>query len=213
MLALAERRKVNAADLARSVMLVVPEAVIDAFADPGEPRADDRETVVMQSGRSAGRPWRRKPRLQVRLPPGLSPRRVRQALNFALALEDGTMALAVHDPAAPTPEPDPPPAAPAPPAAADPHPEFLGEIARLRDEVERLQAVVGALSFMPLPGGVQTRAEALHVLGFPPNADPDARELRGRFRMLATVHHPDSSYGHHDRMSQLNAAMDVLRRR
>ncbi len=215
-MALAERRGVNAGDLARSVMLVVPEAVVAAYADPGEPPADDRETVVMQSGRSEGRPWRRKPRLQVRLPPGLSPQTVRRALNLALSLDHGTMALAVEDPAAPppVPAPAPPPPAPAPPPSApDPHPGLLAEIARLRDETERLHTVVGALSFMPLPGGVQSRAEALHVMGFPPGTDPDSRELRGRFRMLATIHHPDSSYGNHDRMSQLNAAMDVLRRR
>jgi len=63
-----------------------------------------------------------------------------------------------------------------------------------------------------LPHGVETRADALHVLGFPPNSHPDARELRARFRLLATVHHPDAAQGSHARMSQLNAAMDLLRR-
>jgi len=29
--------------------------------------------------------------------------------------------------------------------------------------------------------------------------------------MLAAIHHPDSPYGSHQRMSQLNAAMDHLR--
>lgn len=214
-MALADRRQVNAGDLARSVLLVVPEAVVDAFADPGEPGADDRETVIAQSGRTVGKPWRRKPRLQVRLPPGLSPLTIRNALNLALALDGGTMALAVEDPTAlPSPEPQPAPPAPAPPPPppANPHPEILAEMARLRDDVERLHAVIGALAFMPLAEGVRTRAEALHVLGFPPNTNPDSRELRGRFRMLATIHHPDSAYGSHDRMSQINAAMDLLRR-
>ncbi|MGC2854558.1 J domain-containing protein [Novispirillum sp. DQ9] len=218
-MALADRRQVNAGDLARSVMLVVPEAAVDAFADPGEPGADDRETVIAQSGRTVGKPWRRKPRLQVRLPPGLSPLTIRKALNLALALDGGTMALAVEDPTAappPPPPPDPRPAPspppPPPPPSANPHPEVLAEMARLRDDVERLHAVIGALAFMPLAEGVRTRAEALHVLGFPPNTNPDSRELRGRFRMLATIHHPDSAYGSHDRMSQINAAMDLLRR-
>lgn len=218
-LALAERRGVNAADLARSVLLVVPQAVIETFADPGEPPPGDRETVVLQSGRTAGRPWRRKPRLQVRLPGGLDPLTIRKALNLALALDGGTMALAVEDPATPPPVPPPPPPSPTPPPppppppqATDPHPQVLAEMARLRDEVERLHTVIAALAFTPLPDGVQTRAEALHVLGFPPNTNPDSRELRGRFRMLATVHHPDSAYGSHDRMSQINAAMDLLRR-
>ncbi|MDA0662474.1 MAG: J domain-containing protein, partial [Proteobacteria bacterium] len=35
--ALADRRGVNAGDLVRSVMLVVPPAAIAAMADPGEP--------------------------------------------------------------------------------------------------------------------------------------------------------------------------------
>lgn len=214
-LALAERRGVNAADIARSVLLVVPGTVVEAFIDPGEPPPDDRETVVLQSGRTAGRPWRRKPRLQVRLPPGLDPVTIRKALNLALALDGGTMALAVEDPAAPPPappEPPPAPEPPPPPPAPDPHPELLAEMARLREEVERLHTVIAALAFTPLDDGVQTRADALHVLGFPPNTNPDSRELRGRFRMLATVHHPDSAYGSHARMSQINAAMDLLRR-
>ena len=66
--ALANVRDVNVGDLARSVMLVVPAEAIAATADPGEPAANDRETVVLKSGRGAGKPWRRKPRLQVRLP-------------------------------------------------------------------------------------------------------------------------------------------------
>lgn len=33
-----------------------------------------------------------------------------------------------------------------------------------------------------------------------------------RFRKLATVYHPDGKHGCHQRMSQLNAAMDLLRR-
>ena len=63
--ALAERRGVNAADLARSVMLIVPEKAIDDYADPGDPPKSDRETIVLKSGPAEGRPWRRKPRLQL----------------------------------------------------------------------------------------------------------------------------------------------------
>lgn len=214
-LALAEKRGVNAADVARSVMLVVPPEVIAAYPDPGLPPPDDRETVTLQSGQAAGRVMKRKPRLQLRLPGGLAPELVRKALNLALALDRGTMGLVVRDPAGPVlgggQEPPPPsprkvvekPAAPPPEAA---------ELARLRDDVDRLNNLVSVLSFDPLPEGVQTRGEALHVLGFPPESYPDARELRGRFRLLATVHHPDSSNGSHQRMSQLNAAMDLLRR-
>ncbi len=68
------------------------------------------------------------------------------------------------------------------------------------------------LAFEPLPGGVKTEAEALHVLGKAPGPVPGIGELRARFRMLAAIHHPDSGYGSHERMSQLNSAMELLRR-
>lgn len=212
---LAQRRQVNAGDLARSVLLLVPEGVIDASPDPGEPPSDDRETVALTSGRLAGRTMRRKPRLQVRLPAGIPVLRVRKALSLALALDAGTMALGVNNPAAPAPvsAPEPPPPPPVPSPAPSPTPvDTDALLAPLREEVERLKAVVSALAFDPLPHGVTSRSEALHVLGFPPEADPDTRELRSRFRLLATIHHPDSSFGDHDRMAQLNAAMDLLRR-
>ena len=41
---------------------------------------------------------------------------------------------------------------------------------------------------------------------------PGLGELRARFRMLAAIHHPDSGHGSHERMSQLNSAMDILGR-
>lgn len=209
-LALAERRGVNAGDLARSVMLVLPEAEITAAPDPGDPAGDDRETVIMKSGRGAGRPWRRKPRLQVRLPAGHDPVTLRKALGLALCFVDGTKSLRLGDPSAPPPEPPPPPPPPPPPGDRL---DALGtaRLARLEEEVERLQTLLGVLSFEPLPHGVRDRAEALYVLGFPPGSDPGTRELRTRFRLLATVHHPDGKYGDTLRMSQLNAAMEMLR--
>lgn len=79
-------------------------------------------------------------------------------------------------------------------------------------EVTRLRAIVAALAFEPLPDGVTTRAEALHVLGFPPESRPDAATARARLRALAAIHHPDSDHGSHARMSQLNAAMKILGR-
>jgi len=80
------------------------------------------------------------------------------------------------------------------------------------DELERLRTVVAALQFDPLPGGIVTRDQALYVLGFPPGSIPDQGALRTRFRRLATVYHPDGKDGSHLRMSQLNAAMEMLRR-
>jgi DnaJ-class molecular chaperone len=38
------------------------------------------------------------------------------------------------------------------------------------------------------------------------------KSIRAKYRILAAIHHPDSNYGSHQRMTQLNAAMDLLRR-
>ena len=76
--------------------------------------------------------------------------------------------------------------------------------------MECLPAIVSTLLFAPLPGGVLGRADTLYVLGFAPSEMPDKSTAQARFRMLATIHHPDSNYGNHRRMSQLNAAMDLL---
>ncbi|TAN48622.1 MAG: J domain-containing protein [Rhodospirillales bacterium] len=204
--AMARARKVNVGDLARSVMLVVPPAAILELPDPGEPPPGDRETVILKSGPAEGRPWRRKPRLQVRMSQGFDIPFIRKALALALLMGQGEIAVRVDDkksPPAAAPEPLPPP----PPPGPDP-----AELARHVEEVERLRTIIGMLAFEPLPQGVQTREEALHVLGFPPASRPDDRTLRSKFRLLATIHHPDSSHGNHQRMSQLNAAMDILKR-
>lgn len=198
--ALAAKRRVNVGDIARSVLLVMPIPVIAGFADPGEPEAGDRETVILKSGPAQGRPWRRKPRLQVRMAPGYEVTIIRRALALALAMDSGRLTPRLEDPNAPPPEPPPPP-----------QPDRSRAIEAANEEVERLKAIINVLAFDPLPHGVATRDEALHVLGFPPGARPDKRMVRARFRMLATIHHPDSHYGSHNRMSQLNQAMEFLK--
>lgn len=195
--ALAKRRKVNVGDLARSILLVVPAASVSAYPDPGEPPATDRETVVLKSGPAQGRPWRRKPRLQVRMPPGHDVAFIRKALAMALAMDKGDLAVTVADGRQP------------PVAATAPDGHRLVEI---NEELERLRAIIAVLVFEPLPDGIRNREDALHVLGFSPKADPDPRAVRAKFRMLATIHHPDSLCGNHHRMSQLNQAMQLLRR-
>lgn len=203
---LAAKRRVNVGDIARSVLLVMPAPVIAGFDDPGEPEAGDRETVILKSGPAQGRPWRRKPRLQVRMAPGYEVSFIRRALALALAMDWGQLQLKLENPnAKPPPAPEPPP--PPPP----PEPVSNRAIEAANEEVERLKAIISVLAFDPLPHGVSTRDEALHVLGFPPGARPDKRTIRARFRMLATIHHPDSHYGSHNRMSQLNQAMEFLR--
>jgi len=196
--ALALRRRVNVGDLARSVLLVVPDEVIREFPDPGEPEAHDRETVILKSGAAQGRPWRRKPRLQVRMAPGFEVEFMRRALGLALALDQGETRVRLARSESET-EPGGEAAPATGRAVVDP------------EELARLRAIVSVLSFDPLNDGVRTREDALYVLGFPPGRLPDGQTLRARFRVLATIHHPDSLYGDHRRMSQLNSAMDLLR--
>jgi len=198
---LAARRGGNVADLARSVVLVVPGDIIAAVADPGGPAADDRETVYLKSGKAKGQPLRRKPRLQARLSPGHDVVTLRRALGLALAIDRGDVAIRFSG------------------AGLEARQPPVPEIERLEkqaketlDEAERLRAIVSVLSFDPLSGGIRTRDDALHILGFPPASHPDQRTLKARFRTLATIYHPDSTHGNHHRMSQLNDAMDRLRR-
>jgi hypothetical protein len=188
---LAQKRRSNVADLARSVLILLPEDAIRRMPDPGGPLPGDREETVLKSGPAQGRPWRRKPRLQVRLAPGYEVTTVRRALALALALDRDERAVLVKVPGE-EPEIDP------------------AQLVALGEEVDRLRVAVSNLAFRPLSGGVRTRSEALHVLGFAPSELPDRDTVRARFRVLATVHHPDAATGNHLRMSQLNQAVMVL---
>jgi len=203
-LAMAGRLGVNVADIARSVVLMVPPAILAAFPDPGEPAKGDREVVIVKTGRSQGRPWHRKPRLQVRLGSGFRLPVLRRALGLALALDGKEVTLSLRgleDGETLARE------------AWTPDKKDRREtIVQDDEERTRLRAIVSVLAFEPLPAGVKTEAEALHVLGLTPGRVPGIGELRARFRMLAAIHHPDSGYGSHERMSQLNSAMDVLGR-
>ena len=97
-IALAESKNCNVADIARSVVLALPDDVIFSFPDPGEPARDDRETIILKSGKSKGKPWRRKPRLQVRLSPGFDGVTIRRALALGLAVHFGSMKLEIQTP-------------------------------------------------------------------------------------------------------------------
>jgi len=189
-LALAEAREVNAADLARSVILILPQAMIAAAPDPGDPEPDDREQVSLQSGPDKGKPWRRKPRLQVRLPAGYDPILLRKALGLSLSLEERSLRLTLE------------------PAGLPPRVE---SDAKARAEIERLRNTVRILAGERLSNAVRTKDEALFVLGFPPGSRPGAAAIKARFRLLATIHHPDSDTGDTARMAQLNQAMSFMR--
>lgn len=203
---LAAAKGVNPADLARSVLLGFPSENIESFPDPGEPEPDDREIVTGKVGAARTRPWKRKPRLQVRLPPGLDVVRVRRALGLALALAEGAVRVRLEqlgDGGAGT---------LVPLHEQQRWSEDLARARRSHDEaMARLRVVVDTLGFRPIPDGVQSRVDALHVLGFRPGSLPDSEQIRSRYRALATILHPDSPHGSHQRMSQLNQAVAVLR--
>ena len=201
---LAESRSVNVADLARSILLVLPEDVIKSFPDPGEPEAGDREKAILKSGSSKGRPWLRKPRLQVRLTPGYDISFVRRALNLAVILDNDQYSVNLQK---------------AEVGAQTnftkhmtmkPRRLFQGTSKGMSGDKERLREIIAALSFTPLRDGLSNRIDALHVMGFFPSEQPDRDVVRSKFKLLARIHHPDSNYGDHQRMSQLNAAMDLL---
>lgn len=213
-IALAARKSVNVADLARSVLLVLPEKIIKNFTDPGEPQLADREKVVLKSGLSRGRLWRRKPRLQVRLTPGYEISFVRRALNLAVVLDSQHYLINVQKQ-----EVD----------GLDncnlvkqndtvfnqsimnnSHQASNITDQKVTYEGKRLKEVISALSFTPLAGRLSSRIDALHILGFFPTERPDRSTVRSKFKLLAKIHHPDNNYGSHQRMSQLNAAMDFL---
>lgn len=191
---LAAQRSVNVGDLARSILLTVPYEVIRDAPDPGGPGEGDREERVLKSGPSEGRVWRRKPRLQLRMTPGYDPIIIRRALGLALSLDRGDYTLQVQK--------------------VDRQILDEQEAGRQAREVEleRLKTVVSELSFDPLMAGIRTRGEALHVLGFPPTTRPDGETIQARYRALAAIHHPDNEFGDHQRMSQLNAAREILSR-
>ena len=189
--ALAESRKVNVGDIARSVMLTMPESVIQAMVDPGEPEADDRETVILKSGPSAGKPWRRKPRLQVRMPAGYEVVTIRKALALALQLDQDSLVVTLEN--------------------AD-QPRAKDRLAKQAEEIGRLRSMISALSSDILTDGIRTLEDAYYVLGIAPGQKPDMQVIKARFRMLATIHHPDNEIGNHERMAQLNDAIAFLRR-
>ena len=187
-LELAERHGVNAGELARAVLLLMP-AEASKFPDPGAPEPGDRETVILKSGANEGKNWRRKPRLQVRLASGHNTAGIRRALALALAMDRGDHTVTIEDRRQPS------------------NGQRLKEA---RSELTRLRYQVKAMSFEPLEQGVKSRPDALYVLGFPPTATPQADEIRKRYRKLAAIHHPDSAQGDHRRMSQLNQAVAKL---
>lgn len=191
--ALAARRGASAADLARAVLLLVGPEQLARVADPGEPAPGDREAVELRSGASQGRVLKRKPRIQMRLPAGYSDAELRRALALALQMAQGEAQLSVV-------------------TVSDRKAEAAVEKARdgLAEENATLRQLIADLATPVLDRGITSRSDALFVLGFPSTAVPDPATIKRRWRRLAMIYHPDSAFGDHERMSQLNLALSRL---
>ena len=194
-LALAARRRVSVGDLLRAVAVLLPLQAFEEVADPGEPPLYERDTVVVKSGTHKGATLKRKPRLQVRLKESLSfeqdPPTLRKALALALALEKQEWALSLEK----TRERE---------QRKTRHDKTKQLIAELERGIERL-------AFRPLVSNCSTLEDACYIFGLRPSAHPSEELVRQRFRDLAAVFHPDAIKGDHERMSQLNQAMQLFK--
>lgn len=185
---------IGVGDLARAIMLLIPNDIIAAQPDPGDPDKNDRDIVTVTTGKAAGRTMPRKPRLQVRMPQPTDAATIRKALGLALSLDKGWVNLALDQ------------------QRADSLAQKLGAA---EAELARLGDVLQQLAFRPLSNGVKTRAEALYVLGFAPSAQPSSAEIKTAFRLRAKIFHPDrqhdpSGLASDQRMTQLSAAVKLL---
>lgn len=188
-LELVGRRRVTAGEMARSVLLLIPQDRT-RFPDPGEPAAEDRESVTLKSGQNAGKVWQRKPRLQVRMQADLAIADIRRALALALYMDRDDVELHLDKGGAAG---------------------RAGELSAAEDQIKHLRKQVHILAFDPLPKGPENRADALYVLGRPPDSNPSPAEINRRYRERAAIHHPDRADGDDKRMSQLNDAVRILR--
>lgn len=131
------------------------------------------------------------PVLRLRLPVGLTVVEVRKVLGFIAELSEGALHVV-------------------------PRTELTTLHRRIGEQsadIERLREGFALIAFEPLPNGVRSRFEALHVLRFPPGAEPKPEEVTARFRALAAVLHPDARLvNDHTHMVQLIEARKLLQR-
>lgn len=179
---LARRRRTTPSGLAREAICLGRDRA-ERMADPGDAERGDREEVRLRRGPRQGRTMRRKPRLQLRLPDGLSPPSIRRLLALRLSIEDRDPIAALEE-----------------------------ALVEARAEAADLRRDRTVLAFDLLPDGVATAPDALYVLGFPPSPRPGRATLKARFRALSLIYHPDRPGGDAARMAQLNEAMALLDR-
>jgi len=204
--ALSEARQSTISDLAAAALNLLTPQQIQMVVDPGDASPGDRETVVLKSGPRKGQTLKRKPRLQLRLRPDLEIATIRRALSVALSIEDGSYRLHYHS------------ADEKMVLAADQAPKaemekLTAEVEKARLNSEELRAIIGLLAFEIASGPVHTVAQARYILGFPPSAILSREAVKGRFRLLSQIFHPDKPTGDTQRMGQLIDASRLLDRR
>ncbi|MCH9779743.1 MAG: J domain-containing protein [Alphaproteobacteria bacterium] len=215
-LATAEQQSCSVAELARSILLVFSDDHIDLQPDPGEPQPGDRDRVVILSGNGGGgasnstsgndsgndsggasnsandkqKVIKRKPRLQLRLSVPAPIPRIRRALNLAVQLHRGAMQVTAESTSTSTAQ---------------------EKLERTTEQLETANGFIEKMRFEPLGRACHSTNEMRYVLGFPPTEIVSLASCTRRYRTLATVFHPDSPFGDHMRMSELNEAMRFAR--
>ncbi len=188
---LCRKKKVNPGDIARSIILTVNKDVISKTEDIGEPSEEDREFFFAKTDKKKQKPIKRKPRIQLRMPDGHDTIFIRKALTLATLFDEGKTDLK---------------------SECEHTKKKAIKHDKLLDENERLKAIIYALMFEPLKKEISSKEEAFYILGFQPFEKPTLTHTKQRFRMLATIHHPDSELGSDERMKQVNEAFNFLKR-
>ncbi len=198
-LALVAKRKVSVGDLLRSIAILLPpealEEALEKMPDPGDPPLFERENIVIKSGTHKGETLKRKPRLQARLKDNLiipkDTATLRKTLALALALDKREWALSLEN------------------TKQREHRETRHD--KTEQRITELERGIERLAFRPLPSSCRTLEDACYIFGFRTSVRPSEELVRRRFRDLASVFHPDAVKGDHERMSQLNQAMQLFK--
>ncbi len=226
---LAEEKGVNIADIARSVVIMLPKNTIQAYADPGDAEVGDRDSVTSINTDGTKKTWMRKPRIQVRLGDGYDSVMIRKALNIALHMAHGNMDVELLSKQQKT-------------NIQNIQAEYLSlkeklklkheqmdlekeqaknnttnevdskdELKKAYSELDRLSMIVNILTFESIETGIKTKNQALHVMCLTPDIKHIFKDIKDRYRLLSRIHHPDSPYGSTEKMAILNDAFAYLK--
>ncbi|CAK0776136.1 putative Molecular chaperone DnaJ [Azospirillaceae bacterium] len=187
-----EKTGVDLTALIRMALNVTHADYFHSITDPGEPDSDDY-VLMEEIGRSGGRrSFRSKPTLTVHYARGWRVSTLRHALAVALSLSTPPRTVAAS-------------------SLRVEELEIVKE--KLEQQLQDCRSTLEVLSFQLLPNGVKTQREAAHVMGFPNTIGLTSEDVTKRFRLLASVYHPDKGIlGCAERLGQVVEARNILRR-